>query len=107
MSISRRKGRNRTGNTAGSAADRHSQPTRQQVRWLSRGLGQPGGKLPLFDEDGQRVPSRIVAACIGAGWAEPWFDNPLKPDWQVCRLTAAGRAIAANADRGRGTAAQA
>ncbi|HSK40072.1 MAG TPA: hypothetical protein VK943_09925 [Arenibaculum sp.] len=95
----RRKGRNRIGDAAParSAADRHSRPTRQQVKWLSRGVGQPGGKLPLFDEDGQRVPSRIVAACIRAGWAEPWFDNPLKPDWQVCRLTAAGRAVAANA----------
>jgi hypothetical protein len=27
------------------------------------------------------------------GWAEPWFANPLKPDWLVCRLTAAGRAV--------------
>jgi hypothetical protein len=25
------------------------------------------------------------------GWAEPWFANPLKPDWLVCRLTQAGR----------------
>jgi hypothetical protein len=28
------------------------------------------------------------------GWAEPWFENPLKPDWLVCKLTAAGRKIA-------------
>jgi hypothetical protein len=25
------------------------------------------------------------------GWAEPWFDNPIKPDWLVCKLTEMGR----------------
>ena len=28
---------------------------------------------------------------IAAGWAERWFQNPLKPDWLVCRVTAKGR----------------
>jgi hypothetical protein len=32
-----------------------------------------------------------VRSCIDQGWAEPWFSNPLKPDWLVCKLTAAGR----------------
>lgn len=66
-------------------------PSDQQAAWLRRGMNQPGGKLPLFDEDGQRVKSRIVESCLKAGWAERWFRNPLKPDWQVCRLTDAGR----------------
>jgi len=70
-------------------------PTEAQRRWLARGLGQPGGKLPLFDVDGQRVPERTVRACIAHGWAEKWFDNPLKQDWLVCRLTHLGRAVAA------------
>ena len=69
------------------------QPSRAQRRWLRRGLSQPGGKLPLFDRNGQRVSDRLVRACIRHGWAEPWFDNPLKPDWLVCRLTRAGRAV--------------
>ena len=43
------------------------------------GLDQPGGKLPLFDRDGQRVDARTVQTCIDHGWAEPWFANPLKP----------------------------
>jgi len=55
--------------------------------WLARGLGQPGGKLPLFDEDGQSVDAGLVKYCLERGWAEPWFSNPLKPDWLVCRLT--------------------
>jgi len=71
-------------------------PSRDQIHWLRRGLGQPGGKLPLFDEDGQRVQSSIVETCITAGWAERWFNNPLKPDWEVCRLTEVGRQILAN-----------
>jgi hypothetical protein len=61
---------------------------------LRRGLDQPGGKLPLFDEKGKKVSRRTVTACISAGWAEPWFDNPLKPDWLVCRLTEPGRRVA-------------
>ena len=64
-----------------------------QRAWLKRGLDQPGGKLPLFDRDGQRVDPRTVQTCIDQGWAEPWFANPLKPDWLVCRLTEKGRRI--------------
>jgi hypothetical protein len=66
-----------------------------QVRWLTRGLSQAGGKLPLFDEHGRRVSERTVQSCVDKGWAEPWFDNPIKPDWQVCRLTDAGRRLVA------------
>jgi hypothetical protein len=58
---------------------------------LARGLDQPGGKLPLFDREGKRVSTQMVRACIEAGWAKPWFANPLKPNWLVCRLTDAGR----------------
>ncbi|MEQ8817935.1 MAG: hypothetical protein RLO51_09180 [Thalassobaculum sp.] len=64
-----------------------------QKDWLRRGLDQPGGKLPLFDRDGQRMHPGTVRACMQRGWAEPWFDNPLKPDWLVCKLTDAGRRI--------------
>lgn len=66
-------------------------PTQAQWAWLARGLDQPGGKLPLFDERGQRISPRTIKACIDAGWAEPWFANPLKPEWLVCKLTPAGR----------------
>src|SRR5262245_45881080 len=69
-------------------------PTEAQRRWLARGLDQPGGKLPLFDIDGQRVPERTIRSCIAHGWAEKWFDNPLKRDWLVCRLTHLGRVVA-------------
>ena len=76
--------------TTEEAATR-SAPTPVQRSWLTRGLKQPGGKLPLFDEFGQAVDPRTVQSCIEQGWAEPWFANPLKPDWLVCKLTAAGR----------------
>jgi hypothetical protein len=71
------------------------QPTEAQRAWLACGLHQPGGKLPLFDQDGKRVDARTIRSCIEQGWAERWFANPLKPDWLVCRLTDAGRAIIA------------
>lgn len=70
-------------------------PNARQMKWLRRGLDQPGGKLPLFDDYGQAVSRRMVEQCIEAGWARRWFDNPLKPDWLVCRLTDAGRTLAA------------
>lgn len=77
--------------TTDNAAD--ATPTPAQIRWLHRGLGQAGGKLPLFDETGRRVSSRMVRSCIDRGWAEPWFANPLMPNWLVCRLTESGRQL--------------
>ncbi len=68
-------------------------PTPMQKSWLRRGLGQPGGKLPLFDEAGQAIDPRTVLSCVEHGWAERWFANPLKPDWLVCKLTEAGRKL--------------
>lgn len=68
-------------------------PTSIQTKWLTRGLTQPGGKLPLFDAEGQSINPATVQSCIRHGWAEPWFSNPLKPDWLVCKLTKKGREI--------------
>ena len=70
-----------------------TKPSASQRAWLARGLDQPGGKLPLFDIQGKQVSPRTVKACIEQGWAEPWFANPLKPDWLVCKLTDAGRRV--------------
>ena len=68
-------------------------PNEEERAWLARGLAQPGGKLPLFDGDGQEVKAALVRHCLARGWAEPWFSNPLKPDWLVCKLTDAGRRL--------------
>lgn len=64
-----------------------------QRRYLQRGLDQPGGKLPLFDTQGQRIKDQTIKACIKNGWAEHWYRNPVKPDWLVCKLTDAGRSV--------------
>lgn len=69
-------------------------PTLHELLYLRRGLTQAGGKLPLFDLDGQDVDIDIVKRCLKAGWAQPWFKNPLKPDWLVCKLTELGRQVA-------------
>jgi len=86
----------RIGNAANAAV--FVQPTPAQRRWLRGGLEQPGGKLPLFDGNGQRVSERTVRSCVARGWAEPWFSNPLKPEWLVCKLTHLGRVIAEEDD---------
>lgn len=65
-------------------------PTEAQRRYLERGLTQAGGKLPLFDRDGREVSRKTVESCLAHGWAAPWVQNPIKPDWLVCRLTEAG-----------------
>ena len=66
-------------------------PTPTQRAWLRAGFTQAGGKLPLFDARGQRVSERTIRSCLDQGWAEPWFENPIKPDWLVCKLTDKGR----------------
>jgi hypothetical protein len=65
-------------------------PTMAQRRYLARGLDQPGGKLPLFDESGRGIDRKTVESCVERGWAEPWFANPIKPGWLVCKLNPAG-----------------
>lgn len=60
---------------------------------MARGLSQPGGKLPLFDEAGQKVSARTVKTCLEKGWVEPWFANPIKPNWLICKLTEKGRGV--------------
>jgi len=84
-----------TGKASGRNPRRAPRPTATQMAWLRRGLEQPGGKLPLFDSNGKRVSERTVRACIDQGWAEPWFDNPVKPDWLICKITEDGRKLAA------------
>ena len=69
-------------------------PALADLLYLRRGLAQPGGKLPLFDLDGQAIDAAIVRRCLQRGWAEPWFSNPLKPDWLVCKLTTLGHRLA-------------
>lgn len=69
-------------------------PSLSELLYLRRGLTQPGGKLPLFDLDGQAVNAAVVRRCLAKGWAAPWFSNPMKPDWLVCKLTESGRRLA-------------
>ncbi len=81
----------KVGKKPGAAASSSARPTEPQRRWLARGADQPGGKLPLFDGEGRAVPRATIRACLDAGWAEPWLNNPVRPDWLVCKLTDAGR----------------
>jgi len=69
-------------------------PTVVELLYLRRGLAQAGGKLPLFDLDGQAISAGIVRHCLERGWSEPWFHNPTNPYWLVCKLTPTGRRLA-------------
>ncbi len=80
-------------NAAESEQTRMLRPSEAQQRYLLRGLSQPGGKLPLFDVNGQRIKEQTIRSCITHGWCEVWFRNPVKPQWLVCKLTKTGRKI--------------
>ncbi len=71
----------------------YKSPSQAQLRYLVLGHGQPGGKLPLFDRNGQQISATTIRSCIANGWAEPWFKNPIKKDWLVCKLTDKGQKI--------------
>ena len=71
-----------------------TKPTLAQLKYLRCGLEQPGGKLPLFDENGQRFKEQTIKACLSKGWCMPWYNNPLKTNWLVCKLTDTGRLVA-------------
>ena len=74
-----------------SKRDQSKVLTKCQRAYLKRGLEEPGGKLPLFDREGQRYSAKTIRSCLDQGWATPWFRNPQQPRWLVCRLTEAGR----------------
>ncbi|MFC4273469.1 hypothetical protein GQF03_06750 [Sneathiella chungangensis] len=65
-------------------------PSAAQLKYLRLGRFQPGGKLPLFDPNGQQISRTVIKSCLKKGWVETWFDNPIKPDWLVCKLTKEG-----------------
>ncbi len=65
------------------------------VEWLRRGAAHGNGQLPLFDTWGDRISRVAIDLCMAFGFIEPWFANPLKPDWTVYRITDRGRAYAA------------
>lgn len=74
-----------------SGRSKIARPTATQRAWMRRGLDQPGGKLPLFDRHGRMYSPRTIQSCLAQGWVQPWTTNPIKPDWLICKLTAAGR----------------
>jgi len=60
------------------------------LRFLQNGLRAPGGKLPLFDDEGQRIDTDLLRFCLDSGLAETWFVGEAGPDMPVYRLTDKG-----------------
>lgn len=86
--------RKRTGVRANnSLSETGSRVSRAQLDYLSGGLDQPGGRLPLFDYEGRKIDPDTIRACLREGYCAAWFANPMKPDWMVCRLTEKGRRL--------------
>lgn len=68
-----------------------AQLTRAERAYLAKGNVRPEGKLPIFDDEGQQINLKTIQSCLSKGLAEPWFANPLRPTWLICRLTEKGR----------------
>jgi len=89
-----------TSSERAAARDGNTHITDAELNYLRPGLSQAGGKLPLFDVTGQRIDPKVMRSCLKKGLCDPWFANPMKPDWLVCRLTDKGRKLlAAHAGR--------
>ena len=63
---------------------------RDMREWLRGGQARDDGRLALFDQFGEPIDRKVVKTAIASGFAEPWFANPMRPQWTVCRLTAKG-----------------
>ena len=79
--------------TAEPAAWRRARPTAVQRAYLRRGLDQPGGKLPLFDRNGQRYPERTIRACIELAGLQADRRGPRIGGRPATRLTGAERRV--------------
>ena len=60
-------------------------------QWLRGGEDRNDGRLALFDQFGEPIDKKVVKSAIASGLAEPWFANPMRPQWTVCRLTKKGQ----------------
>ena len=69
-------------------------PTPSQRPLVATRARSGGRQAAAFRRVRPQVSERTVKSCIDKGWAEPWFANPLKPAWLVCKLTKAGRTAA-------------
>jgi hypothetical protein len=68
----------------------------KHISWLKLGIDQPGNKLPLCDKKGNKIKTKTIKECLKLGLVKKWFENPLKPDWLVCKLTEEGLKTAQN-----------
>ena len=76
-------------------------PTMAELLYLRRGLTQAGGKLPLFDLDGQEIDVAIVKKCLTTGWAQPLVQESAETrlaGLQAYGTRAAGRVRAVTLD---------
>ena len=75
-------------------ADHSARETELELRnWLLGGFNRSDGRLAIFDTFGEPVDKQIIRSAISAGFAEPWFSSPMRPQWTVCRLTPKGRSF--------------
>ncbi len=80
-------------NNASNRAQIRAREIDMEMRnWLNGGLNREDGRLAIFDTFGEPVNKAVIKTAIASGYAEPWFSNPMRPQWTVCRLTAKGRA---------------
>jgi len=86
------------GNRAGSPAQILDA---EMLNWLRGGMTREDGRLALFDQFADPVEKSLIKTAVAAGYAEPWFASPMRPQWTVFRLTRNGRAYLERLARAR------
>jgi len=64
-----------------------------QVTYLLGAVDRLDGKLPLFDEKGDKIPQPTIDAVVSKGWAEPVYTRTFLKDMDIYRITDLGRKI--------------
>ncbi len=67
----------------------HDDLSARLLDWLQAGEKQPGGKLPLYDANGERIPKALIQVSLEYGLVEPW--TPGVAALGICKLTPLGR----------------
>ena len=64
-----------------------------QLSYLMGGMTRIDGKLPLFDESGEKIPQPTIDAVVKKGWAEPVYTRTFLKDMGIYRITDLGKQI--------------
>ena len=76
-------------------------PSLAQQKYLKKGAKHRWGRLPLFDEDGQRYADSTISSCFNAGWIVPAYEKDFMKGAPIFALTDYGHEVVQNLPEGK------